>query len=238
MPEERPATSFGNADFLFQHSVKKSLSRCRLYGILDTGYCPAEKMPAMLAAMLRGGIDIVQLRAKDWPEDRILELALCLHPLSCAAGIPFIINDYPFLAAEAGVEGAHVGQDDTTVAEARKLAGPGSIIGLSTHSRAQAESAIFDQPDYIGFGPLFATATKPDYVPIGTEDIAAVHREVNLPIFCIGGIKRENLPQVLAAGARRAVIVSGILCAPDPESYTRDCNRLLSGSGETNQATR
>jgi len=205
----------------------KSIADCRLYGILDTGYCAPDNMPAMLAAMLRGGVDVVQLRAKHFAPDRILELARALHPLSLAAGVPFIINDHPALAAEAGMEGAHVGQDDLSVAEARRLAGPGKLVGLSTHSLAQAEAAAAQQPDYIGFGPLFATPTKPVYTPIGIHDIAAVHRHVSLPVFCIGGIKRENLPAVLAAGARRAVIVSGILLAENAEHYTRECAALL-----------
>ena len=205
----------------------KSITRCRLYGILDTGYCAPESMPAMLAVMLRGGVDIVQLRAKQLPPDRILELARALHPLSFEAGVPLVINDYPALSAEAGVEGAHVGQEDMSVAEARRLAGQGRIIGLSTHSLAQAEAAAAQEPDYIGFGPLFATPTKPDYAPIGIAEIAEVHRRVSLPVFCIGGIKRENLPGVIAAGARRAVIVSGILLAEKPEAYARDCAALL-----------
>jgi thiamine-phosphate pyrophosphorylase len=205
----------------------KPLFQCRLYGILDTGYCAPAAMPAMLADMIRGGIDIVQLRAKDLPPDRIVELARLLHPLSLEAGIPFILNDHPSLVAEAGVEGAHVGQDDLSVPEARKLAGKGAIVGLSTHSLAQAEAALQSRPDYIGFGPLFSTPTKPDYTPIGLEDIAEVHRRVDLPVFCIGGIKRENLPVVIAAGARRVVIVSGILLAEDPEAYVREVRAAI-----------
>jgi thiamine-phosphate pyrophosphorylase len=208
----------------------KSLTRSRLYGILDTGYCAPDAMPAMLTAMLRGGVDVVQLRAKNLAPDRVLELARQLHPLSLAAGVPLIINDHPSLAAEAGVEGAHVGQDDLSVAEARRLAGPSKVIGLSTHSLDQAEAGAAQQPDYIGFGPLFATPTKPDYTPIGVHDIAEVHRRVSLPVFCIGGIKRENLPAVLAAGAQRVVIVSGILTATDPEQYARDCRAQLAPS--------
>src|SRR5436190_16739968 len=188
--QERGPHPFGNADFLFQHYGMKSISDCRLYGILDTAYCAPEAMPAMLASLLRGGIDIVQLRAKHFPPDRILELARLLHPFSFAAGVPFILNDHPSLAAEAGVEGTHVGQDDVSVAEARRLAGQGRIVGLSTHSLAQATAALESSPDYIGFGPLFATATKPDYTPIGVSEIAEVHRRVALPVFCIGGIKR------------------------------------------------
>ena len=96
----------------------------------------------------------------------------------------------------------------------------------ATHS-VRSPSPAVAQPDYIGFGPLFSTPTKPDYVPIGMADIAEVHRRVSLPVFCIGGIKRENLPRVIAAGARRAVVVSGILTAEDPEAYTAACGRLL-----------
>jgi thiamine-phosphate pyrophosphorylase len=228
--EERGLHPFGNADFLFQHVPMKSISDCRLYGILDTGYCAPAAMPAMLSAMLRGGIDIVQLRAKDLSPDRILELARELHPLSLAAGVPFIINDHPSLAAEAGVEGAHVGQDDLSVSEARRLAGAGRIVGLSTHSLAQVQGALESRPDYIGFGPLFSTATKPDYTPIGMADIAAAHRLASFPIFCIGGIKRENLPAVITAGARRAVIVSGILNDAEPERYIRDCTGMLTAT--------
>ena len=110
------------------------------------------------------------------------------------------------------------------------MLGPGRIVGKSTHSLAQAVAAAAEEPDYLGFGPLFATPTKPDYRPIGTEDIRCVHAQVALPIYCIGGIKRENLPAVLAAGARRVVIVSGILQAPDVAAYCREVNTLLGGA--------
>ena len=112
--------------------------------------------------------------------------------------------------------------------DARSLAGEQAIIGRSTHSVAQAVAAQREgPPDYIGFGPLFATPTKPDYSPIGLTEIQSVHRLVRLPVFCIGGIKRENLPAVIAAGACRVVIVSGILQAQDTQGYCRDCRRLL-----------
>lgn len=209
----------------------KSLQHCRLYGILDTGYCDPARMGAMLERMIAGGVDIVQLRAKDTPPDRIADLALKLHPLSKAAGVPFIINDHPALVAETGVEGAHVGVEDMTVAEARRLAGRACWIGKSSHSLTQAREGAGQGADYLGFGPLFATPTKPDYVPIGTEEIRAVYQEIPVPIFCIGGIKRENLPEVLNSGAQRVVIVSGILLATDPAAYTRACVEQLGGTG-------
>ena len=198
-----------------------------LYAILDLGYVSATDAPRVLSQMLAGGVDLVQLRAKNRPLDEVAALAQELQPLATAAGVPFILNDYPQLAAELGLDGVHVGQDDLSVAEARRLMGPGRIVGKSTHSVAQAVAAAAEQPDYIGFGPLFATPTKPDYQPIGTEEIRHVHEMVSLPIYCIGGIKRENLDAVLAVGARRVVIVSGILQAPDIIAYCREVKEKL-----------
>ena len=207
----------------------RTLDQCKLYGILDTGYCAPERMGAMLEQMIAGGVEIVQLRAKGMDPDRIGELARELHPLSRAAGVPFMINDHPELVGETGVEGAHVGVEDMTVAKARALAGARCWIGKSSHSVAQAVAGMTQGADYLGFGPLFATATKPDYVPIGTAEIAQVHGQVSLPIFCIGGIKLENLAAVRAAGARRVVLVSGILQADDVEGYSRQCVAELRG---------
>ncbi len=199
------------------------LKGARLYGILDLGYVAAARAAVVAGQMLEGGVQVLQLRAKKAPTDEILRLAREVAPLCRSHGVPFILNDHPELVREAGADGAHVGQDDMTVAEARRLAGSGVIIGKSTHSLAQARGAWEERPDYIGFGPLFATPTKPDYVPIGLADIAEVHRQMGMPIFCIGGIKQENLGTVLAAGAKRVVIVSGILQAPDVAGYCRDC---------------
>lgn len=181
----------------------------------------------MAARLLAGGVGLLQLRAKHAGPDAICSVAGEVAPLCRAAGVPLILNDHPELVAATGADGVHVGQDDLPVAEVRKIVGENAIVGLSTHSLEQALASEKSAPDYIGFGPLFATPTKPDYQAIGLGDIGEVHRRVTRPIFCIGGIKRENLPEVLAAGARRVVIVSGILQAPDPAAYGRDCLRIL-----------
>jgi len=208
----------------------RSLENCRLYGILDLGYATVKEAPGILEQMLAGGVDIVQLRAKRQPPEEVAALARQLQPIAAGAEIPFIVNDLPALAAECNADGAHVGQDDLPVSEARRLAGPGRIVGKSTHSLAQALEAVSSpgqMPDYIGFGPLFATPTKPEYTPIGTETIRRVHELVSIPIFCIGGIKRENLEAVLAAGARRVVVVSGILQAGNIKCYCQDLKAML-----------
>ncbi len=199
----------------------------KLYGILDLGYVTTDWALQTAGKMLEGGVGLLQLRAKGHSPESLLGLATQLSPLCKSANVPFIVNDYPELAKACGADGVHVGQDDLSVAETRALVGPGMMVGKSTHSLAQAIAAMDEQPDYIGFGPLFSTATKPDYVPVGLSDIRAVHDAVSLPIFCIGGIKRENLPDVISAGARRVVIVSGILQAADIKKYCRECLDLL-----------
>jgi len=205
----------------------KPLASATLYGILDLGYIPVTETKEFARQMIFGGVDIVQLRAKKLSVERFAELAVELVPLLQAAGIPFILNDHPELVETTGASGAHVGQDDLSVAEARALAGPAALIGKSTHSVAQAIVGAAEA-DYIGFGPLFATPTKPDYPAIGLGDIRTVEESTDTPIFCIGGIKLENLPAVIAAGARRVVIVSGLLQSPDLPAYCREARRLLS----------
>lgn len=208
-------------------SLSSALQNARLYGIVDLGYVTAGETARVTRQMLEGGVQVVQLRAKHSNATEIVSIARNLATLCQAAEVPFILNDHPALVPETGADGAHVGQDDMTVAAARALTGPGKIVGKSTHSIAQAVAAQDENPDYIGFGPLFATPTKPDYIPIGTQEIVAVHAKVSVPIFCIGGVKKENLPSLVAAGARRVVIVSGILHAEDISTYCRDCLAAL-----------
>jgi thiamine-phosphate pyrophosphorylase len=210
-----------------RNTVIERIQKARLYGILDLGYVTPADCEQVTRKMLDGGIQILQLRAKRIPKVEIPELARRLAPLCNEASVPFIINDYPELVAACGADGVHVGQDDMSVDQARALAGHGKIVGLSTHSLAQVKSASEQGPDYIGFGPLFPTPTKPDYLSIGTKEIAQAHSLVDFPIFCIGGIKADNLPQVMKAGARRVVIVSGILQAENRGEYIQACLKTL-----------
>lgn len=208
-----------------------ALHKARLYAILDTGYSKPEDWPALGRQLIDGGAGIVQIRAKGASRDDIVRWSAPVIPLFHAAGIPLILNDYPDLVPVTGAAGCHVGQDDIAVAEARSLAGPEAIIGKSTHSLAQAVAGEAEGPDYLGFGPIFATPTKPTYVPIGMDDIAEAGRRVSIPWFCIGGIKKENTATLAVAGAQRVVIVSGLLTAPDPAAYAREVLKELNREG-------
>lgn len=210
-----------------------NLTHCRLYGIIDLDYVNAANAPRVTAAMIEGGVDLIQLRGKQKSVDELADLATELHQITLRSFIPLIVNDHAEIARRVPVDGVHVGQDDDSIAVVRAKAGRNVIVGKSTHSLAQAIAAQSEGADYIGFGPIFATPTKPDYKPIGHADIKRVHADVTLPVFCIGGIKIDNLEQVIAAGARCAVIVSGLLQAEDIVEYARTAKRLLNRKPET-----
>jgi len=205
----------------------RNLSDCRLYGILDLGYVGIDDAVRLTKSMIDGDVDLIQLRAKEHSVEEIVDLAGKLHQVTSAAGVPLIVNDHAEVAAKVPVEGVHLGQDDDSLAHARKKAGRHVLVGKSTHSLEQAVEAEREGADYVGFGPIFATPTKPDYQPIGLTGIKRVHNEITVPTFCIGGIKIDNLGQVIAAGARRVAIVSGLLKAPNIAKYARACKALL-----------
>lgn len=204
-----------------------TLSTCRLYGIVDLGYVSVGDAAGVASAMIDGGVEIIQLRGKQYPAAEFINVATRLRAVTRDSGVPFVINDHPEIARDVDADGVHVGQDDMSVTEARERAGANCFVGRSTHSHEQAVRAAAEGADYIGFGPLFATPTKPDYTAIGLSDIAQVHADAALPIFCIGGIQLGNLEDVIAAGARRVVIVSGLLLARDIAEYARSAQALL-----------
>jgi len=210
------------------------LSACHLYGILDLGYVTEADALRVTEQLCEGGVDLLQLRAKNYSEEKIQEIGERIAPVAERAGVPLIINDFPELVPAIGAQGTHVGQDDRAVADARWRAGralagevPPPLVGKSTHSVAQAVAAEEEGADYIGFGPLFPTPTKPGRPAIGLDHIRRVHELVKIPIFCIGGIKLENLSGVLEAGAQRVVIVSEMLKATDIVAYCREVKSMV-----------
>ncbi len=206
-----------------------NLESLQLYAILDLGYVKPDNVEKMSRALLDGGADVLQLRAKGFPPAEVERFARLMLPLTRDAGVPLVINDHPAVAAAVSSEGVHVGQDDFTIAETRTIVGESCFVGKSTHSVAQARAALAEGADYIGFGPLYATGTKPDYIPVGLGDIATVNRLAAVPVFCIGGINQARLPEIIAAGAHRVVVVSAFLLADD---VAREVRQLKAALGE------
>jgi len=199
------------------------LSECRFYGIIDLGYVQESDITHVAEQMIEGCVDMIQLRGKGKSLDELTGYTARLHEITARSSTPLIVNDH----AEIAVEGVHVGQDDDSTEVARRKAGRAVFIGKSTHSVEQALAAQREGADYIGFGPIFATPTKPDYAPIGLADIKRVHAEVSLPIFCIGGINIDNLQGVIDAGAKRVVMVSALLKAQRIVDYARCATDML-----------
>ncbi len=206
------------------------LSTARFYAILDTGYAPADRLPDFCRAVLAGGADIVQLRAKMAATAHRIALLRSLAPLCAAAGVPLVCNDDLEAALAVPGVGLHVGQEDLAPDTARVALGPERILGLSTHSLAQARGALAwgGVLNYFAVGPVFPTGTKPDYPAVGFELVRAVAALAPPgPWFCIGGINHRNVVQVRAAGARAVVAVSVVLQATHPEDAVRDLRRTM-----------
>ena len=208
---------------------KELLRSQLLYGILDTGYVEEEDYTQVIRDLSAGGVKVMQFRAKGKPEDFVLQKSLEIAPLCRELGVLLIINDYPHIAVQCGAAGVHIGQDDGDLQETKAIVGGDILIGRSTHSYEQALAAWKEGFDYIGFGPLFPTATKPGRPAIGLEDIARVHQDIpeEFPIYCIGGVQPSNLTEIMAAGARRVVIVSWLLGRENKAESAREIRRIL-----------
>lgn len=205
------------------------LNKLRLYVIVGTSHTRSRPVPDVAREAIRGGAGIIQLREKQLPAKGFLELALLLRKVTREAGVPLIINDRVDIAAASGADGVHLGQEDLPVSAARRILGEPAIIGVSTHSVAEAVAAQQDGADYIGVGPIFPTATKPGLEPKGLSLLTAVSQAVRLPVVAIGGINPENLASVLGAGVNRVAVVSAVAGAPDVAENAALMLRILEG---------
>jgi thiamine-phosphate pyrophosphorylase len=187
----------------------------RLYAIADPG--ETDRDPVELTQLLLfGGAAIVQLRWKRAPTAALLAAAVECRRLTDAHGALFFVNDRVDVALACRADGVHVGQEDLPLAAARRLLGDACWIGVSTHDLAQARAAEAGGADYVGFGPLFPTATKETgYDPRGLGQLSEVRSSVAVPIVAIGGIDPINAPAALDAGADAVAMISALRDIPD-----------------------
>ena len=186
----------------------------------------------LLAAALRGGVDIVQLREKSLPRREIELAAQTFRRLCDNNSALFIVNDDPDLARACDADGVHVGQDDLAAAEARALLGPDAIIGLSTHSEEQIAASATAPVDYVSVGPIWETPTKQGRPAVGLELISHAADDAPHPFFAIGGIDASNVSQVIEAGARRLCVVRAIRDALDPAAAAEELRAAFAPLGE------
>ena len=193
-----------------------------LYALTDSRLALGRSVEEQARALLSAGVKIVQYREKHAHAGRMLEECRILRRLTLEAGAAFIVNDHIDIAMLVDADGVHVGQEDLPVPEVRRLLGPDKIIGLSTHSPAQAKAAVLAGADYIGVGPIFATQTKEDVcAPVGFSYLEWVAANISLPFVAIGGIKELNIGEVAARGARCCALVSELVGAPDIAAKVR-----------------
>ncbi|MGH9064469.1 MAG: thiamine phosphate synthase, partial [Acidimicrobiales bacterium] len=160
-----------------------------------------------VAACVRGGVDVVQLRDKDLDARPLLARARLARAVCHDLGIPFILNDRPDLALEAGADGVHVGQDDAPPALARHILGPSAIVGLSTHAPAELDASRAEPVDYVSAGPVTPTPTKPGRPGTGPEYVRYAMAGAERPVFVTGGVNPATVGALVGAGARRFVVV-------------------------------
>ena len=199
-----------------------------LYFIADVSAARGRDLAALVEAAAEGGVTAVQLRAKELGTRDFLNLALRLIERLAERRVPLLINDRVDVALACGAAGVHLGQEDLPVADARRLLGKGRVIGLSVNTLPEALAAEASGADYIGLGPIFATATKVTALPVlGAEGVAAVRAKVKLPIVAIGGVNEENARRLIEAGADGVAVVSALMNAPDPAAAARRLRQAL-----------
>ncbi|MGD0947128.1 MAG: thiamine phosphate synthase [Candidatus Binatia bacterium] len=189
----------------------------RLYPIIDTLGDPELSHVSLAQTMLDAGVRFLQLRIKDQPTRRFVEIARRVKAVTDRYHAQLIVNDRTDMAKMVDAAGVHLGQEDLPVSAAREILGPNKIIGLSTHNSAQAEAAARQGiADYIGFGPIYPTASKERTDPVqGLEGLRLIRSRVGLPIVAIGGITAQTMPDVLAAGADAVAMIGDIVRAGD-----------------------
>ncbi|MCP8937961.1 thiamine phosphate synthase [Alsobacter sp. SYSU M60028] len=193
-----------------------------LYLVTDPGLTASRDLPELVRAAVRGGVSLVQLRDKTSPDDVFAEQARALIAVLRPLGVPLIVNDRVEVARWIGADGVHVGQDDADPRQVRERMGPDAIVGLSAGTPEEFAAAPLDVVDYLGVGPVFATATKPDHdPPLGVAGLAALARIAPLPTVAIGGIGASNAAAVRATGVNGIAVVSAICAAADPEAAAR-----------------
>jgi thiamine-phosphate pyrophosphorylase len=185
------------------------------------------ELPDLVRAAVAGGVDIVQLREKQLPDDELVAVANAMRALCERIGALLIVNDRPLVAREAGADGVHVGQEDMPVADTRELVGEDMLIGLSTHAREEIDAQDAALADYIGVGPVHETPTKPGRAAVGLELVRHAAAHARTPFFAIGGLHAGNVSSVLDAGARRIVVLRAVADAPNPQAAARELRAAL-----------
>ncbi|MFV1964063.1 MAG: thiamine phosphate synthase [Pirellulaceae bacterium] len=206
--------------------LHQRLAEASLY-ILIGGQTDVADLRALAMTLVQAGVHVLQLRDKSLSDRELLERARILRRVTDSTNTLFIVNDRPDLAFLAEADGVHVGQEEFSIDDARRIVGPKRLIGVSTHTLEQARQAVADGASYLGCGPTFPSETKTFSSFAGTDFLSQVAKEVRLPAFAIGGIGLSNLDAVIRVGFHRVAIGSAVAEADDPAAQARQILRRL-----------
>mgnify|MGYP001235209863 CR=1 FL=1 len=200
--------------------------------------CTADRpdVQRLVAAAIAGGVDVVQLRDKGLEARGLLRRAALVRQVCADTGVPFILNDRPDLALEAGADGVHVGQDDVSPRTARRILGDEGVIGLSTHSPDDLTASLDEPVDYVSAGPVTPTPTKPGRPGVGLAYVRHAVTHAGRPVWVTGGASPATVAGIVGAGARRVVVVRWITEAADPEGAARQLRRALDAAIEQTES--
>jgi len=201
--------------------------------VTDTDLCGPRGVPAVVRAAVAGGVTAVQVRAKDAGDRELLALVRSVRDVLTDTGVALLVDDAVDVALLAGADGVHLGQSDLPVAEVRRLVGPDLVLGLSVSTVEEVRAAPADAVDYLGVGPVWATATKPLAAPpLGPAGTAAVVAAASLPCVAIGGVHAGTVEELLGSGIAGFCVVSAVCAAADPQAAARELRALWpSGPG-------
>jgi thiamine-phosphate pyrophosphorylase len=208
--------------------TRQRLAEARLYVLLTGAEC-VQGLERTIREAAAGGAQVFQLREKRLADRELLERARRVRQWTRQAGALFILNDRADLARLAEADGVHLGQDDLSVRDARRVLGPSALIGVSTHEPAQLRQAVLDGASYVGIGPTFASQTKAFVGFAGLEFVQHAAATTTLPAFAIGGIVVANVAQVVAAGLRRVAVSRAVCQAEDPRAAAAALRQILDG---------
>lgn len=201
-------------------------NRLRLYAVTDRTWLRGQTLRQQVEAALQGGVTCVQLREKTLDRESFIHLGRSIGCLCQRYGVPLIINDDLDVALACGADGVHVGQDDLPVEEVRRRVGDKMIVGVSAHNPEEARRAYEGGADYLGAGAVFCSQTKTNVTPLPHDTLRAICDAVPIPVVAIGGINRENLPQLAGTGVAGVAVISGIFAAQDITAACRELRAL------------
>jgi len=208
---------------------RRRLRSARLYLVSDD-QTPDQNLPRVLAAAIKGGIDLFQLRRKGVPASGLEELARVCAEVCRAANVLFIVDDHVDLAKRVGADGVHLGQEDTPLAQARQTLGEDILLGKSTHNREQVLAAVREGADYVSAGPVHETPTKAGRPAVGFEHVSIAARQSSVPVVAIGGLGRDEAALAIESGADMVGVVRAICRAAQPELAAKEIRDAMAGA--------